>query len=227
MPTLEEQVERLEGENKILINREKKLESDLKKVEKDLETQAREAIYDTEYFKQKAKNATADKMMLEAKAEALEGRTKTAEAKLGELEKDGEANAARVSLQESEIMVLREEKSKLDHRREKVLDLSKSIDMPKESVFIDHRTEKDKKRNFEVTGESIQPESPTGVLYFMNKFTAKQAIYREFGIPLGRLSKEQRKRIDQIIERTLRRDIVLSEAKKIIDELDQNATRNS
>jgi len=118
-------------------------------------------------------------------------------------------------------------KSQLDLRREKVINLARNIDIPKESVFVDNRVQEDQKRDFLVPGETIAPQSPTGALYFVNPFTAKQAIFKEFGIPLGRLSQQQRQKIDQILQTTLRRDKVMSEVKKIIDELTQNASRNS
>lgn len=118
-------------------------------------------------------------------------------------------------------------KGMIECRREKIIDLARHIDMPKESIFIDIRSEQDKTRTFQVGGHAIQPESPTGALSFVNPHAAKQAIYQEFGIPLGRLNREQRQKIDQLLAQTLRRDKVLSESKKIIDEYFKDVTGNA
>ncbi|MCK5178061.1 MAG: hypothetical protein KAR32_00900, partial [Candidatus Omnitrophica bacterium] len=64
----------------------------------------------------KVKNAKADKMMVEAKFETLKVRAETAEAKLIAAQGDLETREAQTSLQESEIMVLREAKSKLEQK---------------------------------------------------------------------------------------------------------------
>ena len=117
-------------------------------------------------------------------------------------------------------------KTELDIRREKIIDLAQHIDMPKKSVFIDNRNKIDRNRKFNISGISIEPTSPTGILDFINSYTAKKAIYEEFGIPLGRLNENQRQRINLLITKTLRQSTVLSEAKKIIDELKENVKRD-
>lgn len=118
-------------------------------------------------------------------------------------------------------------KSPLDQRRAKVVELAQNIEVTKESLFVDTRSELDKKKEYHVEGKTFKPESPTGALYFVNAFTAKEALYKEFGVPLGRLRKNHREQIDHLLTKTLRRETVMKEAKKIIEEYMYHATGNN
>ena len=112
----QKRLDEIDGENQLLRRERKDINASLKKMTKQIETQAREAKYDKEYLERKAKNVKADKMMFEAKLEDLEQRAVEAEAELRAVKKEMETGKARTSLQESEIMVLREEKSKLEQK---------------------------------------------------------------------------------------------------------------
>jgi len=106
----------IEDENRKLAEVNTQMDALVKKSIKDLEDQAREAKYDQEHIARKAKDAAVDKLMLEAKMQALEERARSAEAKLAGMTNDMTTKTAQVSLQESEIMNLREEKAKLEQK---------------------------------------------------------------------------------------------------------------
>ncbi len=112
----EERIGEIKEENLFLVRDRKEMDGLIKQNTKELEVQLKEAQYDQEYFKRKAKNASADKLMREAKIQDLEERTLAAESKLTEIEDELKTKTAKTSLQESEIMVLREEKSKLEQK---------------------------------------------------------------------------------------------------------------
>ncbi|MBI2566311.1 MAG: transposase family protein [Candidatus Schekmanbacteria bacterium] len=114
----------------------------------------------------------------------------------------------------------------VDGGREKVIELSKRIELPKESLFIDRRSEADQRRRFIVSGAVMRPESATGALYFVNAHLAKGAIIEEFRISLGSLSREQRQEIDALLARTLRRDEVMAQVKEMLDRASGDARQN-
>jgi tetratricopeptide (TPR) repeat protein len=106
----------IDGENQWLRKERKDINAQIKDLTKKIETQQKETNYDKQYLKQKVKNAKADRMMFEAKAGEAQQQAAVAEAKLKALGNDLEKREAQTSLQESEIMVLREEKSKLEQK---------------------------------------------------------------------------------------------------------------
>ena len=106
----------LDGEVQWMQRERKKFNETLAQLTKQIDEQEREAKYDKQFLEQKVKNAKADKMMVEAKFETLKVRAETAEAKLIAAQGDLETREAQTSLQESEIMVLREAKSKLEQK---------------------------------------------------------------------------------------------------------------
>ena len=119
-------VKELDGEVQWMQRERKKFNETLAELTKKIEDQDREAKYDKQFLEQKVKNAKADRMMFEAKFENLKEQTVASEAKLRAAEDGLKMSAAQSSLQESQIIVLREEKSKLE--RKLIRYISKIID---------------------------------------------------------------------------------------------------
>ena len=119
-------VKELDGEVQWMRRERKKFNETLAELTKKIEGQDREAKYDKQFLEQKVKNAKADRMMFEVKFESLKKHTVASEAKLRAAEDGLKMSAAQSSLQESQIIVLREEKSKLE--RKLIRYISKIID---------------------------------------------------------------------------------------------------
>ncbi|MCK5711809.1 MAG: tetratricopeptide repeat protein, partial [Hyphomicrobiaceae bacterium] len=119
-------VKELDGEVQWMQRERKKFNETLAELTKKIEDQEREAKYDKQFLEQKVKNAKADRRMFEAKVENLKTQTTESEAKFRAAEDGLKMSAAQSSLQESQIIVLREEKSKLE--RKLIRYISKIID---------------------------------------------------------------------------------------------------
>ena len=119
-------VKELDGEVQWMQRERKKFNETLAELTKKIEDQEREAKYDKQFLEQKVKNAKADRMMFETKFENLKKQTTESEAKFRAAEDGLKMSAAQSSLQESQIIVLREEKSKLE--RKLIRYISKIID---------------------------------------------------------------------------------------------------
>ena len=127
------------GEENRALNKERKKWDDLaKEGTKELQKELDLAEDEQERFKQIAKDASADKLMLEARAAELETRAAQAEAKLAEAQQALDSQTATAALQGSELMELKEKKAVLEQKLIRYIDKVLESDTQRPKGMIAH-----------------------------------------------------------------------------------------
>jgi hypothetical protein len=105
-------------------------------------------------------------------------------------------------------------KTKTEKRADSIEKLAKEIALPKEALTSDNRTAEAFKVSLseETTFVQFKDPDPFQEFTYPCSLTAKKAIANYLGIPLSKLSEEERKKIDRILSASLQK-------KKIMDDI--------